>query len=238
MTVVRRPTRLDADQVVRTFFADPDWMFKTGIGGTANAVCLVLAIASPLLAPVVIALMSLVSGYLLKVIRFRELAGEGPLPPWEGWLELLISGLTWQAIQFGWYLLVVSVVTVSLVLGSSTGIIKGYHPQFPSWVLACTLLTAASWTFISFFARYLMVSFAVEERIGAGFAVKEVLCRAARRPGDFLYAWLLSIGFQLAAIVLPAMTIIGVCLIPSTLFVADVLGASLAVQVWGSGRRA
>lgn len=232
MTTARESGRLDVDQALKGFLQDPDWMFKIGVGGTIYAVCLVLGLASPFCAPVVFALLALTNGYLLRIARYKVLDRDSKLPPWDNWMELFISGLTWLAIQFGFLLLILSVFTVSLLIGAASGAIKMYSPQFLPWALISLSLTALVVAVVSFFNRFLMVNFAVEERIKAGFALVDTFRRAAKRPGDFLSVWLLTIGFHWAAVLLPTLTLIGIFLIPSAYFISEILAVMLAAQVW------
>ena len=105
--------------------------------------------------------------------------------------------------------------------------------HFFAWLLTAGGLSAFALAFTSFVSRFLIVNFAVEERIPAGLAIFQALRRAAGNPGDFICAWLLATGIQWAAVILPVATLLGMFLIPSTLFLAEILGASLAAQVWG-----
>lgn len=233
----KRLGRLDCNQALNSFFQDPEWMFKTGIGGTINAVCLVMSVGSPLFLPIVFALWALVAGYILRVLRYKVLSEESKLPVWDNWLELFISGLTWLAIQFGLNLILLSAVTVGFIVGEGSGAIKVYSPTFLPWALGSTLAIALIWGLVSFLTPFLMVSFATEERIQAGFAFLEVFRRAAGNPIDFVAAWLLCIGIRWAALVLPTLTLIGVFLIPSTFFIGEIIAASISAQVWGPEKR-
>ncbi|MBI4533795.1 MAG: DUF4013 domain-containing protein, partial [Candidatus Melainabacteria bacterium] len=115
MTRSYRLMQLNADLAVKGTFHDPDWMFKTGIGGMLNAGSVILWSVNPLLLPLSFALISLSCGYLLRVMRYKLLNPDSHLPDWDSWLELFISGLTWLAIQFGLCLLPLSVLTIALL---------------------------------------------------------------------------------------------------------------------------
>jgi len=237
MARARRKAELDADLAWSGFFKDADWMFKVGIGGTINAAALVLAVAHPLFIPVVCALFAVVSGYLLRLIRFKMLDPECKLPPWDDWLELIVSGMTWLAIQFGYYLAVASTITTTLLIGAGSGRVTAHSPEFVPWALISIFLVAAISLTVSFISPFLMVNFAVEERIAAGFALRKVYRRTRNNPRNMLLAWLLSTGLLWAAAVLPALTLIGIFFLPSTVFIAQVLSAVLATQVWGSDKQ-
>ncbi len=227
---------LDADLAVRSFFQDPDWMFKMGLGGVVNAGCLVLTMMNPFVfLPVTLALIALVCGYLLRCLRLKVLSGKSKLPDWGEWLDLFMSGLTWLAVQFGLWLITISVATVSLMfaLAASTQQSWAYVPI----AVAGVLVTVATCLAVQFLSSFLMVNFAVEEKLSAGFAVLEVVRRACARPSVFCQAWLLSTGLQAAAVVIPALTIVGIFLTPSTLFASQLISAALLAQAWGPEER-
>lgn len=232
MTGEKRPAKVDANLALKTFLDDSEWMFKTGVGGTINAICLVLSLASPYCVPVVVALMSLNNGYVLRVARVKASGLESKLPSWNEWLDLLISGLTWQAIQFGLLLVPLTAGTVCLLVGAASGAIKVSSPLFGPWAFTASFATFVCWALMSLLSRFMMINFAIEERVQAGLAVGAALKRIHRNAGAFIAVWLLSMGLQMAALILPAFTVIGIFLIPSSLFVAEMLSASIAAQVW------
>jgi hypothetical protein len=237
MTGENRPTKIEANLALKTILDDSEWMFKTGVGGTINAICLVLSLASTFCLPVVVALMSLTNGYVLRVARVKASGLESKLPAWNEWLDLIISGLTWQAIQFGLFLVPLTAGTVCLLVGAASGAIKVSSQLFLPWAVTAFLATFLSWSAMSLLSRFMMINFAIEERVQSGLAVGATLRRIWSNPGDFLSVWLLSLGLQLAALILPALTVVGIFLIPSTLFVAEMLGASIAAQVWTANKR-
>lgn len=236
MTDAIGSSRLDASGAVRALFGDPDWMFKTGVGGTINALAIVvLMLLGPLSAPAIVAMSALVIGYALRVAKARALGEVDRLPRWENWPELFISGLSWLAIQFALYFAFISVVALVAVFGVTSGAVKLYSGEFITWAVTSVLLVTIFWVFTSFLARFLMIGFAVEEKMTAGFAAGEVLRRARANPRDFICAWLLAVGIQWAAVVLPVLTVVGVFFLPSTIFVGELLAATFAAQVWGKG---
>lgn len=237
MALSRRQGELDADSALKSYFADPEWTLKTGIGGTINAASAVLAMLNPLTLPLALALMSLSCGYMLRVIRYKSLNREARLPAWDEWLELFLSGLTWLAIQFGLTFIQVSVVTLSFIVASAIGAIKIAHPAFFLWLLLTALAVVAVSVALSFLNPFLMVNFAIEERPQAGFAFRKVVRRASGNPGQFVAAWIVSIGVMWVSVVLPVLTVIGVFLIPSTVFIGHAIAATMCAQVWGQERQ-
>ncbi len=226
--------QLDPDCALKGYFQDPDWMFKTGIGGTLNAVAFVLLLSSPFCGPVVFAFLAVSNGYILRVARSKLIDRDAKLPVWENWLDLFVSGLTWLVIQFGFATIVVSTITLCVIAGFGSGAIKALNHQFLGWALTSSLLVIFVWGAVSFFTRFLMVNFAAEERVTAGFAFLEAIRRVRRDPASFIQAWLLATGIQAAAVILPVFSVIGIFFLPSTIFISEVLAATLAAQVWGA----
>lgn len=225
--------RLDPNLALLSYFRDPDWTFKTGVGGTINAVCLVLGLASPFCSPIVCALMAFTTGYTLRVARARSLSADTNLPAWDNWLELFMSGLTWLAIQVGLFLIAGSAFTICLLAGAATGAIKVYSAKFLAWVLVSFAVSSTAVFLVSLASLFLMINFATQERISSGFNFAELFGRLKERPADFILTWLLSIGLKWLAVVLPIMTVLGAFLVPSTWFIAELLTVSMAARVWG-----
>lgn len=209
-------------------------MFKTGIGGMIIAGCIILLIVNPLSTPISLALYSLVCGYTLRLIRYKSLNPAAKLPDWDDWMELFISGLTWLAIQFGLSLIPLTAVSTSLLVAGATGAIKiGSGVAFVVWLVTTIAVMTAICTVLSFLTPLLMVNFAIEERVQAGFSFVKVIRKAAKDPRDYLVAWLLSIGVAWCTVVLPVVTLIGIFFIPSTIFIGHIVCATLFAQVWG-----
>lgn len=236
MTTRSRTGQLDADGALAGFFRDPDWMFKTGIGGMIVAGCIILLAINTILMPIALALSSLVCGYLLKVMRYKTLNPSSKLPDWDEWMELFVSGLTWLAVQFGLALILISALTISLLIAAALGTIKITSGGFIAWALSTVAVMSFLCAALSFLTPLLMLNFAVEERVAAGFAFRKVVRKALRNPREFLVTWLLSIGVAWASVVLPTLTLIGIFFIPSTSFVGQVICATLWCQVWGQDK--
>lgn len=218
----------DADLAVKGFFRDPEWMFKIGIGQVINASILLLGIANPLLFPVLLALMSLTTGFALRVVRFRALNVEDKLPEWNEWLELIVSGLTWLALQFGFWSLVTGAATVVYMCATrlSTAATEG------AWIIGGVLTVIFCALIVSFYTSYLMVNFALDESIKAGFAIIEVTKRLFKAPRTLISGWLMALGLPGASVVLPSLTVIGVFFVPATLFAAHCMAADVLAQAW------
>ena len=226
--------RFDPDIALSSYIKDPDLMPKTGIGGVINALALVsLLLTGGLLAPVSLALMGLTNGYILRHMRFRVSKQDSPLPDWDEWLDLFVSGITWLAVQFGYALLIISVATTSYMICDA---INKKNPEALIGVaIGSVFMFMLTSAITHFFTSYLMVNFAVEEKLSAGFAVRKVFEVASAAPQSFFFAWLLSIGIQFLSVLVPTLTIIGIFIAPNTYFAAQIMSANLLTQAWALG---
>jgi hypothetical protein len=224
--------KLDPDLAWKPIFKDPEWMFKVGVGGTLNAAALLLLFVNPLFVPVSIALNAVINGYLLRIVRHKMLNRESKLPDWNDFPELAISGLTWLAIQFSFWMILLSAITWILVLATASSV-AFQQSTFWLWAIPWTILLSLVALSISFMNNYLMINFAIEEKLRAGFAVKKTFRRAERFPINFTLSWLLGIGVILASIIVPSLTLIGIFIVPSTFFLGQTIAVTLATQVWG-----
>lgn len=225
---------LDPDLAARTFFRDPQWLFKTGIGGFLNVLSFILCALNYLLIPIAFLLWGLVTGYVLRAARTHIKNPEDKLPEWNDWLDLLISGLTWMAIYTGQLLFFFSVFSTLMLVGLSFGMVSAANPSNLAWSFGSLYGLVALASVISMNSAYLMINLAQEEQLSGAFAVNVVITKVLSRPADFILAWLLSLGIQLAAIVLPALTVVGLFFLPSIWFAGQVLSALVLAQVWAS----
>ena len=229
---------LDPEYAVRSYFKDPEWMFKTGMGGIFNAVALVLAgmmVQSQWWLPVAMVVSAVVNGYLLRVAKKRQEDPRENLPDWNGWGELLFGGLTWMAVQFSWHVMAAIPITIALIIGIVS--ISAYANSVPTVALLMAILMVVVLLVglgTHFLLSYLMLNFGRTERLSAGFNFGKVIIYAIRYPRQMITAWILSFELQLFAVLLPAMTVVGVALIPSTLFAAQLVSVTIMAQVWNS----
>lgn len=228
-------SELDANLAVKSYFQDPDWMFKTGIGGTITAASIVLSIMDPvhfMLFPISLALAGVSTGYVLRTIRQRLSEPEKPLPKWDDWGDLFMSGITWIAVQFGISVLAATVITIVIMVCYAT-VVKSSAFVTPMLEagLFCILATVF-WT--HFISTFLMVNFAKEEKLGAGFAVIPVLRRIRKNSPLFLLTWALATAIQVFSVLVSAITILGIFIIPSVYFASQLVAASLLAQAWRS----
>lgn len=232
MTPHDRERGLDPNSAIKTYFQDPDWMFKTGMGGMLNAASLVLCALSHLFIPVAFLMWGVTTGYILRAARQELTEQYGKLPDWNNWADLLVSGLTWMAIFTGQIMFVVTVASTTLILGLTTGMINASSANFIPWALGSLYGVAFLSATTGFFSSLLMINFAREERLSGAFNTGAVLSRLKKKPMDFILAWLMGFGLHWCAIVLPTLSVIGIFFIPSAWFIAQILSARLLAQVF------
>jgi hypothetical protein len=83
-----------------------------------------------------------------------------------------------------------------------------------------------------FLTTFLWVNFGVEERLGGALALRKVVGMIRRNPVQFLTAWALSTALYLAAVLIPSATVIGIFIVPTTTFAAQLISANLLAQLW------
>jgi hypothetical protein len=227
-------THLDPDKAVQSFFADPDWRMNTAIGATFNALAAVVLVFNVMLLPVFFLFWAVVCGYHLRVLRSKIVNPSASLPEWGDWVDLIISGLTWLAVVTGFGFVIVSIPTISLLIGAAQGSMVALHPHFLEWSMITFSLTFVMALFVGLLLTFLQANFAKEERMSAAFAFREVSRRLRQNGVPLVCAWLLSIGLTAAAVVIPMCTIVGIFLIPTALFIAGTISATMVAQAWSS----
>lgn len=227
---------MDPNLVLSTYFQDPDWMFKTGVGGAlyfAAFVILMLGIQSGnlVILPACFCLWAMICGYVLRTIRQKIAEPESKLPEWTDWQDLFISGMSWIAITTGFVFTLIAVATTAFIV-LTFAMVKSSGSE--GVLLVCiTILGIATLTYaFNFFVSMLMANFAQEETMLSGFAYAKVLRRLSKNPGDFAAAWLLGTGIQFLAFIIPVATVIGIILVPMTTFISQVISAGLIAQAW------
>jgi hypothetical protein len=227
---------VDADQAIRHFTVDSQWKQKVGFGSMLTAACFLMAIMDLrhlLMLPIALAIAGCLTGYVLRVVRERiQFPDAKRLPEWDEWSDLFMSGITWIAIQFGITVLALIMISSTLILSIYAALTPNAYSIAIAETSLLVIVLVAFWT--SFLSTYLWVNFAIEERVTGGLALRKVSQRVRRNPGQFWVAWALSCSLQFVAVLLPAITVIGIVLIPTTLFAAQVVSALLLAQAWTS----
>lgn len=246
--MAERDMILDPDQALQICAQDRDFMFKMSMGGTINALSLVLFVMNPLFLPVCLCLCSLIQGYILTIIRtqvanlrsntdLKSNVEKMKLPQWPSPFELMIPGLTWLAIITGHLLLILSIIGFSLGIGLAADLLYASPDQYAVWVIATLGAISITSLFMSFYSYYLMINFACTEKISAAFNLVAVHKQLMNEPLAFTQAWLLSLGIKWVAILLPLCSVIGIFFIPILLFAAEVISGLLLAQVWAKSER-
>jgi hypothetical protein len=229
----RQDLQLDPDLALKGYTKDPDWMFKTGLGGTINAASVLLAVTGSqnmVALPVAIILASLSAGFVLRTTKMRLHNTESRLTEWNKWGDLFFSGIIWLAIQFCFLTVAAGFITSGVMI-AYVAVTKG---QASTFILGELLLfyTIAILAWTSLFSSYLMLNFAHEQRLMSGFALRKVVKTIRANPKTMLTAWLLSIAIQAFSIVATATTVIGIFLLPSVFFAAQLVGTTILTQAW------
>jgi hypothetical protein len=236
------PAVVDPKSAVKGLLGDPDWMQRTGLGGTLNATALLIALAfarSPWFIPGAMAVSSVVSGYLVRYAKKMQEDPASKLPAWNAWGDLVFGGLTWMAVQFAWSVLAAIPITTSIIMGSIG--VSSYPNNIPAvttFIATIGFTCLFSGLGLHFLLSYLMLNFAAEEKLAAAFNLRRLVKYFLERPKAMLTAWMLAVELQLLAIVIPSVTVIGICMVPYTLFAAQLVGVSLMAQAWSSAAEA
>ena len=225
---------LDPNLAFRLFFKDPDWRFKSGIGGVITASAFLLFVLNPLSIPLAFCCFGLLIGYNLRLIRSKIKDMNAPLPNWNDWLDLLISGLTWIAVLFGQSLIPISVVTIALMLGGGRGSRYVLSDEYQIWVVVSIAAISISLIGVSFISTLIMTNFAKKENMAAAFDLYTVGQKLRQVPAPLVQAWLISVGLQWLAVLLPSASVIGLVFIPIVFFVANSISAIILAQAWNS----
>lgn len=225
---------LDPDLSARAFFSDPQVLFKTGIGGFLNVLSFILCAISYMLIPIAFLLWGIVTGYVLRAARMHMKNPADKLPDWNDWMDLLISGLTWMAIYTGQLIFFFSVFSTLMVIGLVTGMVGAGNPHNLQWSFGTLYGLVALASMMALNSSFLMINLAQEEKLSGAFAVNAVVSKFIQKPADLTLAWLLSLGIQLASLLLPAVTIVGIFFLPSVWFAGQVLSALVLAQAWAS----
>jgi hypothetical protein len=223
---------LDPNVAAKAFFRDPQWLFKTGVGGFLNVLSFILCALNYMLIPVAFLMWGVVTGYVLRAARAHMADPQSKLPEWNDWLDLLISGLTWMAIYTGQLLFFFSVFSVLMLVGLETKLVSALNPHNLQWSFGTLFGLSGLAMMMALNSAYLMINLAQEERLSGAFAVNIVVEKILASPANFILAWLISLGIQMAAFLLPALSVIGMFFLPSIWFAGQVLSALVLAQAW------
>lgn len=229
--------QIAVNESIRSIFADPNWMFKTGMGGVFTAASIVAVLYSLAGIPIMAALMALNTGYNLRVMRYQTSVHETKLPEWNDWLDLFLSGMTWIALQTSIWLLGGIIMLGIVILSSSYAYGLKSSTEALIFVVAGCLASSILLVLLSFSSSYLMVHFAHEENVQAGTAYVYVIKRLLEQPRHYFLVYAISTGLQWASIIVPILSVVGVFLIPSSVFAGQLASSALLANAWTKEKR-
>lgn len=227
-----RIENVDVDGALRSVFADSEWKVKTGVGGILSAGSIIVLLYHFACIPLTFACWAVMTGYMLRVMRQKVSDPAGSLPQWNDWGDLFISGITWIAFQsLVWGLTVFTCASALMFCGISAA---SAHSNLETWLWSfCgTFLLAATFMNLAYLSSYLMVHFAIEESGAAGIAYLRIMKRLSRHPLHYYTGFLLAIGIQWAAVILPALSIAGIFFIPSSYVIGQIASAAILAHFW------
>ncbi|HEY9712958.1 MAG TPA: DUF4013 domain-containing protein, partial [Chroococcales cyanobacterium] len=149
------PGGLDPNQALSVYFKEPNWRSKTLIGGLLNFGAFMALCLHRILIPVAFLFMAVVIGYQLRVMRTKMVDANAVLPKWDDWADLCISGLTWIAVVCGQAMVVISVATIVLMVGSANTMINASNSKFMLWGACAVGLVSITWILVAFFSTML-----------------------------------------------------------------------------------
>lgn len=230
--VTNIPAGLNPNQAFKSFFADPEWRMKALIGGIFGAIGFFLFFLHPLTIPFSFCFWGLLTGYYLRVIRTKIVDINSPLPQWNDWLDLLISGITWIAVSFGQIMLPLSISTVLFLIATTGGRAFMASNTYPAWVLTFVLGSMFVWIVVALVSTIVMANFAHSERMSAAFDFFTVGRKLRTGALIFTQTWLLMVGIQALGVLIPAFSVLGLFLIPNCAFIATCVASTLLAQAW------
>ncbi len=222
----------DLDGALKGLFKDRDWPFKIMMGGFILSAAVAILRINTGFVPVTFGMIGLTCGYLLRALR-RSIKGElEELPDWSDVTDLLVSGLSWLSICLGFGFFTLFLLVVSLMAAESNKILQMEHHSFLLWAISTFVVTYVLIFSFSFFLAILMANFAEDEKMLAGFAWFKVIRRIAKRPLPLLVAWLAGLTIIFAAVFFPAISVVGILLVPFLGFLAAVIAVRMIGQAW------
>lgn len=232
MTESSKSNYISINQTIKQLFSEPEWTLKIGTGCLINGAAWGLLLVNIGFLPISFCLWSCASGYILMTAASKFNDPGSKLPAWSNILELMTGGGIWIALCLAHFALLPVVLSGCLLFGEMSGLDNVANNGFIPWAAVSWSMVAILMPVISLFSLYLMINFAIKQESKSAFALKDVFRRLCRQPRLLAQAWLIQTGLVFLAVILPILTLLGVCLVPSTLFVAQLIGSCLAVNAW------
>jgi hypothetical protein len=203
-----------------------DWLKTLLIGG-------VLGLLGVLIVPTFA-----VYGYLMRVLR-RTMRGDGTVPEFDDWEDLIVDGLKAFVVTFVYGLVPAILGTVFVVFGVlsilggggvDSGILAGLGTL---GVLFGALLTVVLSLAAAYVIPAALLNYAETGRVGSGFAFGEL--RPVLTSGKYVTAWAYAIGIAFVASLLVGIvsaTGVGAIVAPFVSFYVGVAAAYIFGTVW------
>jgi hypothetical protein len=198
--VTRPGANLDFARAFRFVPEDPNWIKKILIGGAVS-------LFSILIIPGIF-----LAGYFVRLIR-RTAAGEAlPLPEWEDWGGMFGEGLAAFGIYFA-YVVAVLVVPVTIGCGlvfmgvsvaglgssSSRDVSEAMGPLVSLVIMALYGFFMLAMLALTIYLPSALTRYALTQRFGAGFEVRENIAFIRRNLGSYALALLFYLLASFAA---------------------------------------
>lgn len=216
------------------FKQDANWLPKVWVGTVVTYLSAGIFLINKAFFPLSFVLSGITVGYILRTMR-ESIKSKGKtteLPEWTDVMDLLISGLSWLSISTGFFFAGLSLAVALLLFGAIGGMTNIQSEKFLPWALVSFSTIYSYCIFSALFQSILMLNFAEEERMQAGFAWLKVLKRFAQAPLLMTTGWLVSAALWTVACLVPGITLLGLILIPFCTFFAQVLSARLMGLIW------
>lgn len=219
------------DKAFQDFFSDSDWSIKTGIGGLINALAIVLLFVGPVFIPVSVSLIALNFGYLIKTIN-HKLEGNENLPPFNGFIDLLLSGLNWLSLWSSYFIIFVLISGIILFTAICFNAFDIDSNLFYITSSLTFIVIFMLWLKFNFILNYTIVDFAKTYKPKPFNAITHLTRYFFQHPLAMLVVFLLNSGLFVLSIIIPVLTVFAVFLIPSFIFVISIINTLLTVQVY------
>ncbi|MCS7246301.1 MAG: DUF4013 domain-containing protein [Thermomicrobium sp.] len=187
-------------------FQDSEWLHKA-------LIALVM-----LLIPIIGWL--IVFGYIMRIIRQIALGSDVPLPEWDDFAGDLARGFKFFVISLIWaipfYLLAGCFQIPGVLLQTQAGSDLAEDPLFVVLSLCGYCVAWLIGQVLTFIAPLFVTRFAVADRFGAAFALRDIVRELPRGIVDLLLIFLLSWGLSVAVAFSLLLCIVGI--LPAMLY--------------------
>ena len=221
--------KFNPNNAFKLFFQDKNWTLKTGIGGIINATAIIILFFSPVFIPISVCLFALNIGYILKCVN-HKLAKKADLPDYDGFVDLLLSGLNWMALWFSYllmFLFLSGMVLFTAICLNAFDIESRYFTFTASLTMFIIFLL---WIKFQFIINFIIVDFAKTYKPSPIKSLKQLTLNFWRNPLIMLITFGLNTGIFYLAILIPGLSVFGIFLIPSTMYIASVINILLILD--------